>query len=66
MWILPRMAVVSVNVDGVRRLLNVSPEVCPDDAIRLALVRVVASADEEATPEELAKRVRHIAAALDA
>lgn len=54
-----------VNVAGVRRLINASPAQLSDEDIRLALVRLSCAADEAASADEQAERIRRFAAAMD-
>ena len=53
-----------VNVDGVRRPLNVSPEAMSDDDIRRALAALAADYDAEKSGHEAAECARRVADAL--
>jgi hypothetical protein len=65
----PRCAIMvvmePVNVDGVRRIINVSPEEMSDDKIRLALVRLEVAAEEALSAQEHEEHIRRFAAALE-
>lgn len=54
-----------MNVDGVRRLLNVSPAEMSDDDIRRALVRYACDVDPDESVEETAAAVRRFADAMN-
>lgn len=54
-----------VNVDGVRRLINASPEELSDDDIRAALVRLSCAYDAASSAGDQAEGVRRFAAAMD-
>lgn len=54
-----------VNVDGVRRLLNVSPEDMSDYEIMRALVILACEHDAERTTQEMAEGVRRFADAMN-
>jgi hypothetical protein len=54
-----------VNVDGIRRLLNISPEDMSDYDIRRALAILAADRDPTGWPEEVAVGARRFADALD-
>ena len=54
-----------LNVDGVRRLLNASPQEMSDDDIRRTLVRWACELDADAPPQELAGSVRRFADAMN-
>jgi hypothetical protein len=57
---------MDLNVDGARRLLNVSPEEMSDDALRLALVRLADDfSPPDMEPAEVAQRLRTFAEALN-
>jgi hypothetical protein len=55
----------SVNVDGVRRLLNVSPSDMTDDEIRVALVRLADAANSSLPADGVAARVVRFAEAIE-
>jgi hypothetical protein len=59
------MADKPVNVDGARRLLNVSPESMSDDDLRRALAVLACDFDPDGWPDEVAERARRFADALD-
>jgi hypothetical protein len=59
------MADKPVNVDGVRRLVNVSPEDMGDHDLRVALARLAAEYEADKSAEEAAQRARTVADALN-
>jgi hypothetical protein len=54
-----------VSVDGVRRLLNVSPEAMSDYDLRRALAVLACDYDPDGGPDEVAESARRFADALD-
>ena len=54
-----------INVDGVRRLLNVSPESMSDDDIRRVLVRWACDLDADEPAVATAANVRVFAEAIN-
>jgi hypothetical protein len=54
-----------MNVDGVRRLLNVSPESMSDDDIRRVLVRWACDLDADEPAVATAANVRRFADAIN-
>jgi hypothetical protein len=54
-----------VNVDGIRRMLNVSREEMSDHDIRRALAILAADYNPEGMPEDVAKGARRFAEAID-
>ena len=59
------MAAKTLNVDGVRRLLNVSPEAMSDDDIRRMLVHWSCERDPNESPAEAAEGLRRFAEAMN-
>lgn len=59
------MADKPVNVDGVRRLLNISPAEMSDQDIRVALARLAAEYNADRTAREAAEGLRRFADAMN-
>jgi hypothetical protein len=54
-----------INVDGLRRLLNVSPEEMSDADLRRALALYASDIDPDREPAEVVQRMRTFADALN-
>ena len=54
-----------VNVDGIRRMLNASPEEMSDEEIRRALAVLAADYNPDGAPEEVAGEARRFAEAIE-
>jgi hypothetical protein len=54
-----------VNVDGIRRMLNVSPEEMSDDDLRRALAVLAADYNPDGMPEDVAEEARRVAEAIN-
>jgi hypothetical protein len=59
------MADQPVNVDRIRRMVNVSPEEMSDADLRRALAALAADYNPDGMPDDVAKGARRFAEAID-